>query len=169
MATRYILAPYVKAGIQHDKLYLGFGSIQREFIDSTQIRAALALACYWQEPHPSGDALLFLTRTVGLSESQAADLIAEFIAQRAVVVDGEIDTADRYHRHQLFYSMSGASPRDVQARLSERHALLLGCGELAMFCPPPLQPPEWAASRSLTTTLLSCRISHVSSCSRNAM
>ncbi len=128
MATRYILAPYVKAGIQHDTLYLGFGSIQREFTDNAQMRAALALADYWREPRPRSDALHFLTHVIGMSEPNATDLIAEFVAQRAVVVDGEIDTADRYSRHHLFYSMAGASPHKVQTRLRSRHALLLGCG-----------------------------------------
>jgi hypothetical protein len=128
MTIRYVLAPYVKTGIQHDRLYLGFGSIQREFAGSTQMRVALALADYWREPRLSTDALHFLTNTIGLSESKAADLIAEFVAQRAVVADGEIDTTDRYSRHHLFYSMSGAPPREVQTRLRERHVLLLGCG-----------------------------------------
>lgn len=128
MEIRYVLAPYIKVGIQHDRLYLGFGSIQRELADSTQMRAALALADYWREPGASSDAFHFLTNTIGLSESEAADLIAEFVAQRAVVIDGEIDATERYSRHHLFYSMSGASPREVQARLGERHALLLGCG-----------------------------------------
>lgn len=128
MTIRYVLAPYVKTGVQRNKLYLGFGSIQREFVGSTQARAALALADYWREPRLSSDALYFLRNTIGLPEPVAADLIAEFVGQRAIIADGEIDATDRYSRHHLFYSMSGASPREVQNRLRERHALLLGCG-----------------------------------------
>jgi molybdopterin/thiamine biosynthesis adenylyltransferase len=118
----------MKVGVQNGKLYLGFGSIQREFVDRVQIDAALALADYWRIPRSSGEALRFLAGVACVSESDAANLISIFLAQRIVIAASATDLSGRYSRHHLFYSMSGASPQDVQARLQGSHVLILGCG-----------------------------------------
>jgi bacteriocin biosynthesis cyclodehydratase domain-containing protein len=124
----HTLAPYVRIGIQDGQLFLGFGSIQRVFDDSSLWDPLIRLADHYSAPRTHGEAAAFLERECGLSPGRAEEIVEIFRSGHYLIPAGSYRPEDRYSRPSLFYRLSGADSQEVQKRLADSHIVFLGCG-----------------------------------------
>lgn len=125
--TTYQLARFVRLGIQDDTLYIGFGSVQQPVTDRRLWRPLALLAERWLAPLTPDDAEQLLVES-GVENDLAHEAALVLRDGGFVVPANEIDWADRYSRHSLFYQISGARPAAVQDRLAHKHVAIVGCG-----------------------------------------
>ncbi|PSL00153.1 bacteriocin biosynthesis cyclodehydratase domain-containing protein [Murinocardiopsis flavida] len=125
---RRVLAPYVRIGVQHESLYLGFGSIQR-IIDTKEMwEPLIRLADHYSSPRTDSEAVYFLETECGLDHDGAHETVEVLQKGRFLIEHGGYQPGDRYSRPSLFYALAGADPSGVQERLASSHVMFLGCG-----------------------------------------
>jgi hypothetical protein len=119
MNKKFKLAPFFRVGMQANRLYLGFGSVQKEitlpFLQNKYLEVASQFATAQEIPQDPEQ---------GLNR----DIINEFIKKNIIVPEDLYDRNDRYSRHHLYYLMSGGHPKEVQEKLKNSHVIVLGCG-----------------------------------------
>ncbi|GAA1448910.1 ThiF family adenylyltransferase [Nocardiopsis tropica] len=123
-----VLAPYIRIGVQDRTLFLGFGSIRQAVLDRKLWHPLVRLADHFRHGRTRAEALSFLRVTCDVDESTAQASLLMLEHGHCLIPARAYDPGDRYSRHSLFYTLSGASPEHVQARLEASHVVLIGCG-----------------------------------------
>lgn len=119
MKKKLRLSPFLRVGIQSGKLYFGFGSVQKEISLPSLQKKYLEISSHFSTPQDQAA----LNSTV-LDQ----DIIDDLTKRKILIPEDGYDPANRYSRHHLYYLMSGADSKDVQARLKNSHVVVLGCG-----------------------------------------
>jgi len=113
------LAPFFRVGMQAGKLYLGFGSIQKEITEEAQQKAYLEVASSFS-PHKTNISF----ENTPFHEQ----VIEEFIEKKILIPEDLYTPKDRYSRHHLYYLMSGGNNQTAQEKLKSSHVVVIGCG-----------------------------------------
>lgn len=122
---KYTLAPYFSCGFYKDELDLGFGSILLTIVDKEQQRVYLKAAAFMQEPRTLDELKHFIFSN---ATSHQRDIYENFISNNFLMNINDLDFDDRYSRSYLYYNLSGADPKNIQAKLQQKHVVILGCG-----------------------------------------
>jgi molybdopterin-synthase adenylyltransferase len=131
----YMLAPYVTTGLQHGRLYFGFGSVQREVVDPVEYEPLLTVASLWKSYKTP--------RQVFEEARDGKHKLTDASCHRAIAMLGEgnflcekntlLEKDERYKRPWLYYNLNGANPATVQSKLASSHVVILGCGGIGNF------------------------------------
>ena len=117
MTKKYKLAPFFRVGMQSNKLYLGFGSVQKEvslpFLQNIYLKTASKFTSPNELNH---------------SDDVEKDIIEEMLKKNILIPEDTYNRDDRYSRHHLYYLMSGGMSPVVQKKLKNAHVIVLGCG-----------------------------------------
>lgn len=123
----YILAPYFSAGLQNNKLFLGFGSIQKEISDPNQFELYLSLADMLSEAQSLNEAKYNLEQQ-GFDKIKTAEALDFFLESNFLIESHIYNKEERYSRHSLFYELSGGESLSIQEKLATSHVAVVGCG-----------------------------------------
>lgn len=117
MIKKFKLAPFFRVGMQSKKLFLGFGSIQKEITLPFLQEKYLKVASRFVSPNE-----------LSSLDQLEKDIIDEMVGKNVLIPEDIYDRNDRYSRHHLYYLMSGGQSDEVQEKLSKSHVVVLGCG-----------------------------------------
>jgi len=117
MTLKFKLAPFFPVGLQSKKLFLGFGSIQKEISLPLLQNAYLKAASKFSTP-----------QSLESTNELEKNIIDEFVSKNILIPEDLYDREERFSRHHLYYLMSGGQPKDIQKKLSNSHVIVLGCG-----------------------------------------
>lgn len=124
---KYILGPYVRFGFNGSSLYAGFGSIQQIVEDPIMQNYLLKVAEFWIESKTVEEVNKYLREQLNASAEDSQKVI-NFLLDGNYIMSADYNKQDRYSRHALYYSLSGANPKLVQEKLRQKHVLIIGCG-----------------------------------------
>lgn len=122
---KWTIAPYVTFGFSQNQLKCGFGSIQIAESNREKQTLYLKLATLFKTPMTEAQVLAKFSKP----EQKSIEAAIEVFKEHKLLVPTEyLQEINRYHRHLLFYTLSGANPHRVQKKLLQSHVLILGCG-----------------------------------------
>lgn len=125
METRYLIAPYLDAGLLNKTLAFGFGSKQKLINGSDLQKGVLEAAIFMQTPKSLSQLHDYL-HSKGFEE----DLIGrvrEILDDGFLFPVGTFDLSDPSIGNLLYYCFSGADPEKVKREISEKSVVVFGC------------------------------------------
>lgn len=119
------LAPFVNCGFRNNgELSLGFGSIQNIIKKESEINAIFKMSAFLKTPQTDSEIEIFL-------ETEDLKKAFSFLKDNpGYLINSDFlsDKNNRYHRQNLFFSLSNPDPVNSQQRLKDSHVVILGCG-----------------------------------------
>ena len=125
---KYILAPYVRIGIDNDGMYFGFGSIQKVIKNKEFAEIILNSANFFINPHTFDELKEYLTVECNVSIEDYSKVEKILSEGHYLIGENTYDREDRYSRHSLYYSLYDNDATGVQEKLKNKHVAILGCG-----------------------------------------